>query len=201
MDRTITTEDVLNLGTWLGRKQALGLIAGRCAAGEIECLIAVYENKMYLAVDATWEDYCKNRLGISRNTAERLMRNYQKLGPNLMKLGCFARIRPSEYRMFAGALTDDGLLYNGEPIPLEPENAPQLAQAVEAIRKESAPEPEPADPAARSFARAEKSLKSAVEELHRLQAMQLDDDGRLKLVLAVEAARNQLDLIHMTTKL
>jgi hypothetical protein len=187
-------ENVLNLGTLLGRKQALGMIATRCTTAEIECLIQVHDNKLYLAVDFTWEDYCK-RLGLSRRTAERLMQQYKQYGPNLARLNSFTPIKSSEYRLFAATVTDEGLLHNGETIPLEPENSLRLSQVVEAIRQES--EAEPADPAARAFDKAEKALKSAVTEFGRLQAMNLDEASRIKLVLAIEQARNQLDLIHM----
>ncbi|SPE23904.1 hypothetical protein SBA3_1040024 [Candidatus Sulfopaludibacter sp. SbA3] len=201
MEQTAKIEDVLNLGTWLGRKQALGMIAARCTAAEIECLIEVYETKLYLAVDPTWEDYCRNRLGISRRSAERLIRNYRQHGPNLIKLNCFIRIRPAEYRMFAAVLTEAGLLHDGETIPLEPENAPRLARAVEAIRHESTAESEPPDSVVRAFAKAERSLQAALGDLSRLQAMDLDAEGRLKLLVAVEAAHDHLNLIQSGTVL
>ena len=191
--------DVFNLGTWLGRKQAFGLIASRCTVAEIECLVEVYDGKRYLAIEPTFEAYCKNHLGITARTANRLINQYKQQGPELAKLNSFTRIRPSEYRLFAAALTEEGLSFNGETIPLEPENAPKLAQAADAIRSEAAPEPEPLDPAAQAFAKAEKSLHTALAEFRRLQAMKLDDEGRLKLVLAAEAGRKELDHICLST--
>src|SRR5208283_5213924 len=113
MEQTKTTEDVFDLGTQLGRKQAFGLIASRCSAAEIECLIEARESKLYLTVESTWEAYCQNRVGISRSTAERLIRQYQQQGPNLARLNSFTRIKPAEYRLFAAAVTDEGLAYNG----------------------------------------------------------------------------------------
>jgi hypothetical protein len=195
MEQAKTNPDVLSLGIWLGRKQALGMIAGRCVAAEIECLSEVYERKLYLAIDPTWEDYCKNRLGISRRTAERLIRNYRQQGASLTKLTCFTRIRPAEYRLFAAAVTDDGLLYNGETIPLEPENAPRLVEAVEAIRQQAAPPPEPDDPVARAFDRAEKSLHIAIQELTRLRAMDLGSAGWTRFGDIVLLASSQLDSV------
>jgi len=195
----IQNMDVFNLGTWLGRKQAFGLMASRCTVGEIECLVEVYDSKMYLAIEPTFEAYCKNHLGISGRTATRLINQYKQQGPNLARLNSFTRIRPSEYRLFAAALTEEGLSFNGETIPLEPENAPKLAQAADAIRHEAAPEPEPLDPAAQAFAKADKSLHAALAEFRRLQAMKLDDEGRLKLVLAAEAGRKELDHICLST--
>ena len=201
MEPTETTEAILNLGTWLGRKQAFGLMAGRCTVAEIECLVEVCDGKLYLAIEPTFEAYCKNHLGITARTANRLIRQFKQQGPNLARLNSFTRIKPSEYRLFAAAVTEEGFFYNGETIPLEPENAPKLAQAVDAIRRESAPEPEPLDPAAQAFAKAEKSLQAAVAEFTRLQAMKLDGEGRLKLLVTVEAGRAQLDRICMSTAL
>src|SRR3954454_11238731 len=134
MDQTKNSEDAFKLGTWLGRQQALGLIAGRCTVAEFECMVETYENKLYLALEPTWEEYCKNRLGISRRTAERMMRAYRQQGPKLAKLNCFIRIRPTEYQRFDAVLTEEGLLHGGEIIAIEPHNTPRLAQAVEAIR-------------------------------------------------------------------
>ena len=111
------TEDILNLGTCLGRKQAFGLVARRCSAAEIECLIEARENKLYLAVEPTWEAYCQNRAGISRSTADRLIHRYQEQGPSLARLNSYTRIRPSEYRLFAGALTGEGLAITAKSSP------------------------------------------------------------------------------------
>lgn len=201
MEQTKTTENVFDLGTRLGRKQAFGLIAKRCTAAEIECLIEVYEDKLYLAVEPTWEAYCQNRVGISRSTAERLMNQYKEQGPDLARLNSFTRIKPSEYRLFAEAVTGDGLVYNGEVIPMEIENASKLAQAVDAIRSEFAPEPVPADPAEQSFTKAEKALQTALAEFSRLNTMLLDDEARLRLALALEAGRNDLENLRMSTGL
>ena len=199
MEQTKTTEDVFDLGTRLGRKQAFGLIAKRCSAAEIECLIEARDSKLYLAVEPTWEAYCQNRAGISRSTAERLIRQYKEQGPNLARLNNFTRIKPAEYRLFAAAVTDDGLAYNGEIIPLELENAPQLARAVEAIRSASAPQPVPLDPAEQAFAKAGKALETAIAEFSRLHSMNLDDESRLRLAIALEAGRNHLDNLRIST--
>ena len=189
------------LGARLGRKQAFGLVARRCSAAAIECLIEARENKLYLAVEPTWEAYCHNRAGIRRSTADRLIHQYQEQGPSLARLNSHARIRPSEYRLFAAALTDEGLAYNGEVIPLELEHAPQLARAVDAIRGASAAETPPPDPAEQSFAKAAKALETAFAEFSRLHTMNLDDENRLRLAIALEAARDQLDNLRLSTGL
>jgi len=198
MDTIKTIAGGLDLGTWLGRNQAFGLLAGRCSAAFAESLIEIKERKLYLATDDNWEEFCANRLGISRATADRVLRQHMQLGAGYDKLNSFVKIKPSEYRLIAAAVTDDGLAYNGETIPMEPENAPALARAVEALRAQSAaPEPPP-DPVAQAFAKAEKAVQTALAEFTRLQAMPLDEESRERLALAVESSRTHLDHIRLT---
>ena len=192
MNPTSNPEEIYQLGTWVGRQQALGLVAGRCTVAEMECLIEVYEKKLYLALEPTWDGYCRMRLGMSRRTAERLMRTYREQGPRVAKLNCFVRIRAAEYQIFNQALTDEGLVYDGGIIALEPENAPRLAHAVDAIRENRAQESDPPDPAGRAFSRAEKSLKVALAEFSRLRAMDLNEEMQRKLAASVEAGREEL---------
>jgi hypothetical protein len=196
-----TTLGGFNLGTWLGRNQALGMMAGRCSAGFAECIIEIKDGKLYLATDDTWEAFCANRLGISRATADRMIRQYKQLGAGYSKLNSFVRIKPSEYRLIAAAVTEDSLTYNGETIPLEPGNSPQIARAVEALRGEIVPEPPPAVTPDQSFAKAEKAVETALAEFSRLQTMDLDEEGRLRLLIAVETARDSLDKIRLSTTL
>ena len=40
-------ETLLNLGKWLGRHQAFGLIANQCSAGDAECLKIIRENEEF----------------------------------------------------------------------------------------------------------------------------------------------------------
>jgi hypothetical protein len=127
---------------------------------------------------------------------DRIIRHYKELGPNYCKLSCFTRIKPAEYRLIAAAVTDEGLAYGGEVIALEPENAPKLAEAVEALRRDCTQETEPADPAEQAFAKAERAMKSALAEFQRLQAMKLDGDARSKLRIALDSGRHRLELIR-----
>src|SRR5208337_1115848 len=192
-------DEAFDVGTWVGRKQAFALVAGRCSAADAEILFEIREKKLFRTVEQTWEEFCVKRLSMTRGYVDRVIRQYKELGPNFAKLTCFTRIKPAEYRLIAGAVTEDGLAYGGEVIALESENAPKLAEAVEALRRDCAPETDPADPAERAFAKAGKAMKSAVTEFQRLQAMKLDDFGRMKLLSALLSSRNQLDQIHMST--
>ena len=199
--QSTTIDEAFDVGTWVGRKQAFALVAGRCLAADAEILFEIREKKLFRTMEKTWEDFCVKRLGVGRSYADRVIRQFKELGPNFSKLSCFTRIKPAEYRLIAGAVTEDGLSYGGEVIALESENGPKLAEAVIALRRDCILETDPVDPAEQAFAKAEKAVNCAVAEFQRLQAMNLDDERRLKLVIALESCRNQLDLIHTSTGL
>jgi len=195
MEDTNNTEEMFDLGAWLGRKQAFTLIAGRCSAATVVCLRKIREGKRYRALNLTWDEFCRERAGVSRAWADKVIQQLEQLGPLYFELSSVTRITPAQFRQIADAVTEDGLSYAGEPIEIIPENAPMLAQAIEILTStpdsdEFAPEtPE------QTFARAERSLRSALAGLERLAAMPLDIAGQEKLSLTLLAARNTLDRI------
>jgi hypothetical protein len=201
MEQKDLMDGVFDLGKWLGRKQAFGVVGQRCSAAEAECLLEIHDKKMYLTVEDNWESFCENRLGVSRAHADKILRIYRNLGPGYYKLNSFTPIRPTEYRRIAAAVTDEGLSYGGETISLDAENGPRLAEAVQAFREEFASQAPEIPPADQAFAKAERSLKAALAEFQRLQAMPLDEDCRLKLVIAVETGRDELEKIRLSTDL
>ena len=109
----------------MGRRQAFALVAGRCSAADAEILVEIREKKHFRKIEATWEDFCVKRLGVSRSYVDRVIRQSRELGSNFAKLSSFTRIKPAEYRQIASAVTDVGLSYGGEVIALGPENAPK----------------------------------------------------------------------------
>jgi hypothetical protein len=193
-----TVDEAFDIGTWVGRRQAFALIAGRCSAADAEILFEIREKKLFRTIEHTWEDFCARRLGMTRGYVDRVIRQFKQLGPNLYKLSCFTRIKPAEYNLIAGALSEDGLSYSGEVIALEPENAPKLAEAVEALRRDSLVEEDPDRLAGHALDKVDRALRSAIAELHRLQAMALDDDRRLQLAIVVESCRDELDIIRLS---
>jgi len=158
MEQTFTIDDGIEVGTWVGRKQAFALVAARCSAADAEILFEIREKKLFRNIEPSWEDFCTKRLGLTRSYVDRVIRQSRELGPNFTKLSSFARIKPAEYRRIAPAVTDGGLAYGGEVIALEPENAPRLAAAVEALRRDSTPDTVPGDPAELAFAKAGRAM-------------------------------------------
>jgi hypothetical protein len=202
-------EDALEIGTWLGRRQAFSLIAGRCSAADAKCLRELRESKKYKLLGLTWEQCCKQRAGIGRSTADEIIQNLEEFGPNYFAMSQLTGISAKEYRRIRGAVSGHALLHAGEDIPIDVENAPRLVAAVEALRRDApntlAP---PADAAAdadaeaaRCFAKAERALRTALAELDKLRLMHLDMGGRMRLQTAIGETAGKLKLLDMQVKI
>jgi hypothetical protein len=193
------TQDMFDLGAWLGRKQAFTLLAGRCSAATVVCLRKIREGKRYRALGLTWEEFCRQRAGVSRAWADKVIQQLEQLGPAWFELSAVTRITPDQFRQIADAVTDEGLTYAGDTIEIIPENAPMLSQAIEILTSAPADEfvPEPPD---RTLARAERFMRSALADLERLAAMRLDIADQEKLSSTLSAARNTLERISLSVR-
>ena len=196
---TIQTQsgEILELGTWLGRKQAFAELAGRCSAADAECLRQVRDRKMYRSLKMTWREFCKQRLGISRSTADLAIQHLEEFGPAYFILAQATGITPTEYRRISGAVRGQALLHAGEAIPINAENAPRLAAAVEALRRAPAvgedATVDASDEAAvaeartqaeieRAFERAARAAKVALAQFQRLVEMHREGRSRRRLI-------------------
>jgi hypothetical protein len=190
---------MFDLGAWLGRKQAFTLLAGRCSAATVVCLRKIREGKRYRALGLTWEEFCRQRAGVSRAWADKVIQQLEQLGPAWFELSSVTRITPDQFRQIADAVTDEGLSYAGDTIEIIPENAPMLAQAIEILTSPPADEfaPEPPD---RTLARAERSIRSALADLERLAAMRLDIADQEKFSFTLSAARDTLERISLSVR-
>jgi len=139
---TAKTEEIYELGAWMGRKQAFASLAGRCSAADAECLRQIREQKRYRALNMNWEQFCKQRVGVSYNTVDKIIRRLEEFGPAYFLLVQATGITDNEYRRISSAVKEKKLLHAGEEIPIIAENAPKLAAAVEALRREL---PDPRD--------------------------------------------------------
>ena len=151
-------DGVLDLGTWLGRRQAFSLVAGRCSAADAKCLRELRESKKYKLLGLTWEEVCKQRAGICRSVADQIIRNLEEFGPDYFVIAQVTGISANEYRRISGSVSNHALLYAGEAIPMEVENAPRLVAAVDALRREAA---EPSAPSAGAGAEAARCFAKA----------------------------------------
>ena len=72
---------VLDLGTWMGRKQAFASLAGGCSAADAECLRQLRDQKKYRELGLSWAQFCKQRIGMTQPTADKIIRQLEEFAP------------------------------------------------------------------------------------------------------------------------
>ena len=142
-----TPREWIDAGAWVGRQQAFAMIANKCSAAQALCLKQVRETRLYEKLELTWEEFCKEYAGISREQADRLIRQHEEFGDAYFRLSEIARISPETYRQIASQVSDEGLEFDGRKLALIPENGAQdprrHSNAARAI--EAGPRCQPAD--------------------------------------------------------
>ena len=178
-------DDALGLGVWLGRKQAFGLLAGKCSAADAECLRKLRDEKKYRALGMDWETFCRAKIGIGRTAAEKIIRLLEEFGPKYFELSAVVRITPEQYRRIAPAVTGEGLAHRGRLLEIAIDNAAELTEAVDELQREAAPPPRAGASAVpdleRSLERARKSMQGALDAFARVGAAQLEPAARRRL--------------------
>jgi len=197
-------DDVLEIGRWLGRREAFSLVAGRCSAADAKCLRELRESKKYKELGLTWEECCKQKVGTCRSVADQIIRNLDEFGPDYFVIAQVTGISAKQYRRISASVANHALLHAGEAIPIAVENAPRLVAAVDALRREAADAAAPpagiAAEAERSFAKAERASRIALAEWDRLRLMPLDVGGRMRLQAAIGETAEKLKLIDVQVK-
>ena len=124
----------LDLGRSIGQGQAFGLIASKCSSAQAQCLKSIRDQRLYESLGLSWEDFCARHAGISRSYADQLLRNLDEFGDAYFRLSEILHISEPVYRSIAPAVHDDAIEFEGESIPLLPENAARIRTAVARIR-------------------------------------------------------------------
>ncbi len=168
---------MMELGRWMGRRDAFGQVAGRCSAAEIESLRQIHDGRLYQSLNYTWEEFCSQNLKVSARTVDRELAYLRRFGPAFFVLRQLARISAPEYAAIAGCITEDGVQLNGEVIALNSENSEELAGAVKALLERNPPvEAAPAaapitfEAAMQRFRAASETLRSFGDQLDRRRA-------------------------------
>jgi hypothetical protein len=157
----------LDLGLFLGRNQAFGMIAGRCSAAQAACLREIRDKKLYKQRCPDWDRFCREQLHMARNHVQQIISHLNEFGPGYFELSQLTRISPETYRAIQPALEDKTLHFEGEAIALIPENAAKVSAAVAQLRKAAAPEP-PKLPGEKQIDALEKRCSAIVEEIAQL---------------------------------
>ena len=192
-------DEVLELGQWLGQRQAFSLVAGRCSAADARALRELRESKKYKLLGLNWEEACKQLIGICRSAADQIIRHEQEFGSDYFVIAQVTGISADEYRRIQGSVSAHKLLCAGEEIAISIENAPKLAAAVDALRSETPAAPPAASPQHR-FDKAERGLRKALAEVDELRAAPLDIGERMRLKTAIGEAIRKLQLMDLQVR-
>ncbi len=111
------------------------MVSGRTAAAQAACLQRVRQEKLFQALEPTWEQFCPKYLRISRAEADRIIRLWEEFGSAYFEMAQLTRISPETYRAIAPAVQDGALHVDGEAIQLNPENSRRVADAVSRLRR------------------------------------------------------------------
>ena len=174
----LPTSDEVNLGRWLGRREAFGLIAGRCSAAAAESLRHIRDEKLYRGVSRNWDEFCSAYVGVSRRNVERNIRLLEEFGPAFFHVSQIAHIGPEEYRAIAEHMSNEGIRLDGAVVPLLPENSVDVAAAVSQLLRRAQLEPaeteDPSfEPVLRRCQAAARMLAASTADLNPLDKMEL----------------------------
>ena len=164
----------LELGRWMGRREAFALIAGRCSAADVESLQRLRDEKLYKLLCRSWDEFCEKKLKVCRRQADRLIGQLKEFGPQYFHIAQMTHVTVEEYRAIAPHVTEEGLRWDGAAIALLPENSAQIAEGVKELLKRERPAGEKGSAGSAVM----KRFASAVEALCAYEGPM--DDGEMK---------------------
>jgi len=84
----------------------------------------------------SWEDFCPQFIGLSRARVDALIGNLEEFGKTFFELSNIVRISPEAYRKVAKQIQGHSLQIGAELVPIVPENAARIRNAVNRLRGE-----------------------------------------------------------------
>jgi len=180
------SQNDFDLGHWLGMRSAFGMMAGKASAADAECLRRIREDKLYLSRAANWADFCGQYLGSSRTAVNRFIHYLEEFGPDFFHLTQLTRIAPETYRTIAPQVKPEGLEFDGEIIPLIPQNVHRVSAAVAELRRRAQPRTEPAATQEDPYRELERCVNDLVA---RLDALPMRLAAENELLLASQMMR------------
>ena len=130
-------EQQRDFGSWLGLQKAFAAVASSCSAARAQCLKQVRESHLLDETGFTWDEFCKEFVGISRQHADNLIRQYEQFGDAYFRLSEIARISPRNFEQIAEKVTADAIEIGGQKLALVPENAHKIRAAIQTLRNQA----------------------------------------------------------------
>jgi hypothetical protein len=161
MELTTQQSQILETGLWAGRQQAFAMIAGKCSATKAASLKEIRESRAFESIGLTWDEFCLRHAGISRATADAIIRRYTDLGANYFRLAEICRVSPETYQAVAASIEGETIDLDGEKLALIPENAPKIRAGIRRLR-------------ARLNEALDKQTRAALDLNHRAERLAVD---------------------------
>ena len=134
--KTDRDQALFRLGALTGQHRAFSLVANRCSAADAEALKTIRDEELYKDLGYTWDEFCVKYAGISRSYGDQHIRCFEEYGDAYRHMAEIMSMTPPTFKLIAGSISDKGLAYQGEYIPIEPENRVRLAVAVKGLRQQ-----------------------------------------------------------------
>lgn len=120
----------------IGRQQAFGYMASKGAAAQAQILSKIKRQKSYKRLGMTWDDFCMHHAGMSRPTAEAMIKRLEEFGATYFQLSEVVRVSPDTFRQLEGSIEDGVIVYGGDRVEITRNNAERIREIVEASRAE-----------------------------------------------------------------
>ncbi len=155
----------------LGRRETFAAFGGRCSAAEAVQFRRLREEKQYLKLSRSWEQFCDEHLQMSRSNVDRIIGLLEEFGADYFAIAQFTRVSPETYRLLARSVRDGVLSLEGESIALIPENAAAIGAAVRSARtRKSIERSAPPEPASYELVAAiERRTKETIQDFRTLR--------------------------------
>lgn len=132
--------NTVSVERWLGRREAFGLVAGRCSAADVECLRQIRDNKLYLENSKNWDEFCRVHLRTSRRKIDTALGQLERHGRTFFHATQMLRLTEAEFCAIKEHLTEEGAMLDGDLVAWTPENGPRIAEGLAKLRAIAAPE-------------------------------------------------------------
>jgi hypothetical protein len=154
------------------------LVANQCSAAQAECLTRIRKEGLYKALNLTWDEFCEQHAGASRAHADDIIRRLEEFGAAYFRLSEIVRISPQSYRAMQDKVKGEAIEVGGESIPITPENAPRIREAISTLRAELRSTQEAQSRYSLGITQLKARVDAWIDDLSSLSRRPLDDGER-----------------------
>lgn len=186
----------VEIGARIGRGQAFGMVANLSLASQAACLRQIRDSQEYKALELTWEEFCSQYVGMTRQRVDEVIHNHEEFGAAYFRLSEIVRISPETYRQIADKVEGEEIEIEGKMVPISPENAGRIRTAIHRLRGQLQEAKKRALPLFSRVKSANRLADETVAELTRMSELQLCPDERAALAGIADYAVRRLTKIR-----